>query len=140
MWSHSTLSLLSAQNRRLYFIIDVPTRRRFHRIRVRNKTIEECFKLLLEILKKPVVGLLVREVEMNNSTFTNCDPSELGIEDEGDEFSLLIRTIRAAGFNCERGEDIMMAEEKLALEIEQPSTSVLSWACCYWPPVQTSQY
>ncbi|EEH49022.2 uncharacterized protein PADG_05101 [Paracoccidioides brasiliensis Pb18] len=105
------LAALSMQNRRFRAIIDMPTRRRFHCIRVRDKNLDECYKLLLEILQKPSLGSLVREVEVNRVgrwTFTNGDPCERGSQVEGGDVSLLRKKIRMAGFSCQREENIMI--------------------------------
>ncbi|KAK2758724.1 hypothetical protein FQN54_003414 [Arachnomyces sp. PD_36] len=58
---------LSAQCRRLYRIVDMPVRRRYHRIRYSSEQHALAYTLLIEILKNPRLGRYVRELEINTS-------------------------------------------------------------------------
>ncbi|KAK2872138.1 hypothetical protein FQN49_002529 [Arthroderma sp. PD_2] len=56
---------LSLASRSLYFFLDIPVRRKYHRIRLRSSSHRTAaFALLLNILEKPYLGHYVRELEV----------------------------------------------------------------------------
>ncbi|KAL4863195.1 hypothetical protein BDV12DRAFT_202347 [Aspergillus spectabilis] len=60
------ITALSIQFRRVHALCDLPTRRKYSRIRIRkDQHLDNAFKILLSILRKPRLGLLVHRLEVD---------------------------------------------------------------------------
>ncbi|KAF7157169.1 hypothetical protein CNMCM6106_002251 [Aspergillus hiratsukae] len=66
--SHRDVASLSLQCRRIHRLCEMSTRRKYRRVRLRNTSdFAKAFGMLLSILKKPRLGLYVRNIELKRS-------------------------------------------------------------------------
>lgn len=99
------LAALSIQCRRFHDIIDMPARKRFHRIRLGRSTTScpvsrrhAIAGLLLEILKQPKLGQYVSQLEVDSPPMytRRIQPLE---KTENENVRLIMAAFRAAGFS-----------------------------------------
>jgi hypothetical protein len=106
------LAALSIQCTYLYQITDMPTRRRFYRIRINPcYTLKQLDGILLKILKKPILGSYVRQLEVNSDLSVRYYPQEnMNRQDN----TLAFAVMKAAGLcdsdNEKEKEDILSRE------------------------------
>lgn len=94
------LTALSAQCRKLHQIIDIPNRYLYHRIRLNSPTtVTQAYRLLIEILRKPLLGSYVRQLELNRNI--NDRPHLNPGEVDPDTDRLAWRALTALGFPVE---------------------------------------
>jgi hypothetical protein len=100
--SNRDVAALSIQCCALHSICDMATRKKYHRISVSSgeQSIDRAFDFLMEILKRPTLGLYVRHVECHEplSWYTDYEETKPMRDLSSDEITLIRGAVRKAGF------------------------------------------
>ena len=102
--SKKDLAAISLQCSHLHAIADMAPRRRYRRIRVGGASWPRAYNLLWKILRKPILGALVKDI--------SCDPLSFDYGDmwfprpDENEAPLLRSAITGAGFTGKKAEDL----------------------------------
>lgn len=103
--SNRDAAALSLSCRMLHPICDMKTRKNFHQIRVfpNDQSIEQAFGLLMDILKRPILGHYVHEIQHywrpQCEVKYEMEERKQNLRDlGGNEFHLLESAIQRAGF------------------------------------------
>lgn len=107
--SHRDVAALSFPSRNLYALCDMPTRKKYRRIRLKPsvKSFDRVFNILMDILKRPPLGRYVRHIELLTMFLGFSGRLRLRKVHEND-IQLLQTAMRRAGFTDPVVMDWMM--------------------------------
>lgn len=118
--SNKDVAALSIQCRSLHSLCDMETRKKYRRIDIwlSDNSVDRAFNMLMDILKRPVLGRYVRHVGCWERVLAHNDFTEGEYQQElsKDEMRLLRNATRRAGF-------VDSEEERVINMLIQKSTS-----------------
>lgn len=129
--SHRDVASLSLQCRRIHRLCEMSTRRKYRRVRLRNTSdFAKAFGVLLSVLKKPRLGLYIRNIQLKRSPALGyafvksyrLRPAERALE--LDDLHRLEEAIKRLGFeSVEKQEKIlnMLLQDPAIMEYGHPS-------------------